>query len=105
MPQLLPFRGLRPDPGVVGPMDDFVCPPYDVITEQQRLELLQRSPYNVVRVELPAGEYDNAAALLSHWSSTGALVREGSPVLYGYRMTSRAENGRSRQTIGAVGAL
>ena len=93
MPQLLPFRGLRPDPGVVGPLDDFVCPPYDVISEAQRLELLQRSPYNVVRVELPAGEYGKASALLSLWSSTGALLREGSPALYGYRMTSPADSG------------
>ena len=30
-----------------------VCPPYDVITDKQRQVLLDRSPHNIVRVELP----------------------------------------------------
>ena len=105
MPQLLPFAGLRPATAVVGPLDDVVCPPYDVITEAQRNALLQRSPYNLVRVELPAGRYQEAAILLRQWASTGALVREDARVLYGYRMSYPAPDGRTRHTLGVVGAL
>jgi uncharacterized protein (DUF1015 family) len=105
MPQLLPFAGLRPDPGVVGSLDDVVCPPYDVINEQHRLELLGRSPYNVVRIELPAGRYQQAAALLAEWKSSGVLTREDSPALYGYRMSYRAPTGERRCTVGVIGAL
>lgn len=105
MPQLLAFRGLRPDPGVVGPLDDVVCPPYDVITEEQRLALLRRSPYNVVRVELPDGEYEQAAALLWQWRDMEALAREGVPALYGYRMSRPVGGGQVRQTVGVMGAL
>jgi uncharacterized protein (DUF1015 family) len=105
MPQLLPFRGLRPDPSVVGPLDGVVCPPYDVISDEERLALLDRSPYNVVRIELPDGQYDGAAALLAEWRSSGALARESTPVLYGYRMRVPAEDGPGRATLGLIGAL
>jgi uncharacterized protein (DUF1015 family) len=105
MPQLLPFRGLRPDPSIVGPLDDVVCPPYDVITDEQRLGLLERSEYNVVRVELPAGQYQQAASLLAEWRSSGALAREGAPALYGYRMTIPHAGGSDRCTLGVIGAL
>jgi uncharacterized protein (DUF1015 family) len=105
MPKLLPFRGLRPDTAVVGRLDDVVCPPYDVITDQQRLALVERSPYNVVRIELPAGDYQQAAALLRQWRSSGALAREPVPVLYGYRMTVPSDAGVDRHTVGVMGAL
>ena len=101
----MPFTGLRPDQSVVGPLDDVVCPPYDVITEDHRLRLLRRSPYNIVRVELPAGQYDQAAALLATWKSTGVLAREKSPTLYGYQMTYPGPDGRPRETRGVLGAL
>jgi uncharacterized protein (DUF1015 family) len=105
MPKLLPFRGLRPDTAVVGRLDDVVCPPYDVITDQQRLALVQRSPYNMVRIELPGGEYQQAAALLSQWRSSGALARDPVPVLYGYQMTVPNDGGIDRRTVGVMGAL
>jgi uncharacterized protein (DUF1015 family) len=105
MPQLLAFSGLRPDPAVTGPLDEVVCPPYDVITEEQRAELLARSPFNVVRVELPNGRYAEAAKLFEEWKTSGVLARETVPALYGYRMSSRAPGGETRQTSGVMGAL
>jgi len=105
MPQLLPFAGLRPDPAVTGPLDDVVCPPYDVISEHERLALLERSPFNLVRVELPEGRYGDAARLLQQWVATGALRREAAPALYGYRMTYKAPDGKQRCTLGVLGAL
>lgn len=105
MPPLLPFRGLRPDPAITGPLSDVVCPPYDVISQSQRAELLARSPYNVVRVELPAGDYAGAASALEEWKREGALVREARPALYGYRMSYRDQQGQPRETLGVMGAL
>ena len=104
MPRLLPFRGLRPNPAVA-PLADVVCPPYDVINEQQRAELVARSPYNLVRIELPAGDYRGAAALLAQWKASGALRREAAPALYGYRMTHRDAGGGQHETLGVMGAL
>jgi len=105
MPQLLPFSGLRPGLAVVGSVDVVICPPYDIITEEQRAVLLARSPYNVVRVELPNGQYGEAARLLQGWQMSRALVREDKPALYGYRMSYVAPNGEARQTLGVMGAL
>ncbi len=105
MPQLLPFAGLRPGVPVVGSVDVVICPPYDIISEGQRLALLARSPYNVVRVELPNGQYAEAARLLQGWQASRALVREHKPALYGYRMSYVAPNGEPRHTLGVIGAL
>jgi uncharacterized protein (DUF1015 family) len=105
MPQLLPFAGLRPDPAIVGPLHNVVCPPYDVISDQERAALMTRSPYNVVRVELPNGRYKEAAQLLGKWSASGALKREAEPALYGYRMTYPAPDGTEAHTLGVLGAL
>jgi uncharacterized protein (DUF1015 family) len=105
MPQLLPFAGLRPGLAVVGSVDVVICPPYDIITEDQRVALLARSPYNVVRVELPDGQYAEAARLLQNWQISRALVREDRPALYGYRMSYVAPNGEPRHTLGVIGAL
>jgi uncharacterized protein (DUF1015 family) len=105
MPELLPFAGLRPVPSVTGPLDDVVCPPYDVITEEQRQVLLGRSPHNIVRVELPDGDYAGAAELLEQWRASGALAGDDAPALYGYRMTYRSPDGQTRHTLGVIGAL
>ena len=101
MPELLPFAGLRPVPSVAGRLDDVVCPPYDVITEEQRQDLLGRSPHNIVRVELPNGDYTGAAELLRQWRTNGALADESAPALYGYRMTYRSPDGQDRATLWA----
>ena len=105
MPQLLPFAGLRPGVPVVGSVDVVICPPYDIVTEGQRVALLARSPYNVVRVELPNGHYAEAARLLQGWQASRALVREHKPALYGYRMSYMAPSGEPRHTLGVIGAL
>lgn len=105
MPELAPFTGLRPQPAVTGPLEDVICPPYDVISEAQRAELVARSPYNVVRVELPNGDYRGAAQLLAGWEQEGALAREPSPALYGYAMSYDGPSGARHRTVGVIGAL
>ncbi len=105
MPPLLPFRGFRPDPSVTGPLDDVVCPPYDVVSDEQRVELATKSPYNFVRVEVPAGDYAAAAALFGTWKAARAWRQEGAPALYGYRMQYHTSTGQARETVGVMGAL
>ena len=61
-----PFRALRYDEAVAGPLETLVAPPYDVITDEQREELQARSPYNVVRLTLPDSE-EEAARALDDW--------------------------------------
>src|SRR5882672_2648093 len=74
MPTVKPFRALRYDSAVVGPLDALVAPPYDVISEEERSTYLSRSPYNVVHLTLPDSEED-AGRDLAHWRANGVLAR------------------------------
>lgn len=110
MPRFLPFTGLRYSRSHVPSLDDVVCPPYDVISEQERVALEARSPYNIVRLELPhddggGDKYERAATLLDGWRDGGVLHRDASPRFYGYRMRFTDPSGAARQTVGVVGAL
>lgn len=105
MPELLPFAGLRFRTDVAGPLSQLTCPPYDVIAPTQRGQLLERSPYNVVRVELPDGDYAGAAGALAEWQDRSVLERDSAEALYGYRMTYLSGTGERRSTLGVVGAL
>jgi uncharacterized protein (DUF1015 family) len=95
VPVLRPFRALRFDRSNVGDLAAVVAPPYDVISPQQRAELIARSPANVVRLDLPAEErgdepddrYRRAARTLAGWRSDGTLRKDGHPSIYVYEQT------------------
>src|SRR5918999_1249008 len=78
MADLQPLRTLRYEPAAVASLADVIAPPYDVIDDAMRAELAARSPYNVVRIDLPKS-YDEAAATLREWRSNGVLVQEDEP--------------------------
>jgi uncharacterized protein (DUF1015 family) len=94
----------------VASLDDVVCPPYDVISDAERLALEARSPSNIVRLELPHDDgggdrYQRAAGLLDAWRDGGILRRDPEPAFYGYRMSYRDPAGHASQTLGILGAL
>ena len=89
MAEVLPLRALRYELDAVGSLQDVVAPPYDVIDTAMRAELLARSPYNAVAIDLPKpyGEtgpqaegdgdpYAGAAKSIEAWKQAGALVQE-----------------------------
>ena len=87
----VPPRVRAPDdearhPGRVADVSDLVCPPYDVIGEEQRAALLDRDTRNAVRVELSAAPdpYAAAAAALEAWRSDGTLQLGARPSVYYY---------------------
>ncbi len=71
--------------------------------------MVERSPYNIVRLELPAGDtpdpYSAAAELLDGWRDGGVLQRDRTPSFYGYRMSYTDDSGQARSTMGVIGAL
>ncbi len=109
MPRVAPFAGLHysmgrfggatvPDrvrladdadtpPTRLADITDLVCPPYDVITDAQREELLARHDRNAVRLEFSAEPDPHAAAAqaLSAWSADGTLEHRDEPAAYYYR--------------------
>ena len=68
-----PFRALRYDTKVAGPLDELVAPPYDVISDEQRRIYLSRSRYNVVHLTLPDSEEQAAGDFVS-WRDSGVLA-------------------------------
>src|SRR5262245_24886068 len=88
MAEILPFAGLRYDLSRIDDAARVLAPPYDVISEGERLDLEARHPHNVVRLELPRGEgdarYAAAAKLLDAWLAEGIIRRDGAPAFYAY---------------------
>jgi uncharacterized protein (DUF1015 family) len=97
MAQIEPLEALRYEPSVAGPLQDLVAPPYDVIDEAQRAELAARSPYNVVRIDLPQGPdpYQAAADELRRWRDEGAVVRDDEPAVWALAQDYTGPDGRS----------
>ncbi len=85
MAEIEPLQALHYDLGKTGGLQDVVAPPYDVIDQSQRAELEGRSPYNVVRIDLPQGNgdaYEHAARQLRDWRADGAIVQDEDPALW-----------------------
>jgi uncharacterized protein (DUF1015 family) len=99
-----PFRALRYDPAVGGPLASLVAPPYDVIEPAQREQLLHRSVYNVVHLTLPDSEED-AATSLAEWRERGVLVRERDPACWWLAQEYVGPDGVARRREGLVAAL
>jgi uncharacterized protein (DUF1015 family) len=99
-----PFRALRYDPAVGGPLESLVAPPYDVIDEAHREELLGRSPYNIVHLTLPDSE-EEAAASLADWQERGVLVCDPEPACWWLAQDYVGPDGIARRREGFVAAL
>lgn len=97
MAHVQPLRALHYDLATVGALDRVAAPPYDVIDPQQRAALAARSPYNVVRVDLPEGDdpYAEAARILESWQADGAVVRDDEPALWTLSQEYSGPDGRA----------
>ncbi len=87
MAQIKAFKGLRFNTTTAGDIKSLCCPPYDIISEEQRLGFLKANENNIIRLELPKeGEnpYTTAAQVLKFWEDKGILIREEKPALYVY---------------------
>lgn len=85
MPELKPLRALHYNLERTGGLQPVIAPPYDVINERQREELEERSPYNVVRIDLPRGNgdpYENAARELAAWKREDIIVRDPNEAIW-----------------------
>lgn len=88
MAEIRPFRALRFTPEA-GDMRELVCPPYDIISESQRLSYLKRNPHNIIRLELPrdgADPYAEAGRILREWMEQGILRQDDQPAFYCYEI-------------------
>ena len=90
MADIQPFHGILYNTQRVNP-SDVLTQPYDKITPELRECYLQRSPYNLVRIELgkekpgdseQRNKYTRAHDLYQSWRTDGILRRAEQPALY-----------------------
>ncbi len=115
MAEVLPLNALHYDLNTVGSLQDVVAPPYDVIDTTMRAELLARSPYNAVAVDLPkpygetgpqsAGEsdpYAGAAQAIEEWKRAGALAEDAEPAIWAMEQDYTGPDGSSHTRHGIL---
>src|SRR5205085_9705399 len=108
MAELLPFRAVRYALSRAGSADWLVAPPYGVISGSDRSALEAKSPFNIVRVDLPQGnreeKYRNAARELRRWIEEGILRRDRAPAFYRYQQIFSLA-GREHTRKGFIGRI
>jgi len=86
-----PFCGLRYNLQRVPDPSSTITPPYDVISNEERLAYYRKNPFNIIRLEYGEeqpgdsannNKYTRAAATLNAWQKEGVLVHEERPALY-----------------------
>src|ERR1035437_7256685 len=103
MAEIEPFRALHDNRAETGGLRNVVATPYDAIDAEQRLALEARSPYNVVRIDLPQGgedRYQLAADQLRAWRAAGAVVEDEQPALWALVQDYTGPDGRPRTRRG-----
>ncbi len=98
MAEVLPLQALHYDLEKVGSLGDVVAPPYDVIDDEQREQLVARSPHNVVELDLPrdpggGDPYEHSASLLTDWTEEGILTRDTDPQIWALEQDYTAPDG------------
>lgn len=104
--ELRPFRAVRPSADGER-LSRLLSPPYDVINDAARAELLRADSENAVRLVLPVSPaggdpYDSAASQLEQAVASGLYRVDPEPAIYVYEM-STADGATTRGLIGAVG--
>lgn len=86
MALIKPFKALR-FTDKAGDISALCCPPYDIISDDERRAYLSENEFNIIRLELPReGEdpYAEAAGVLRGWLKDGVLATDEQPAYYIY---------------------
>jgi len=111
MAKIVPFRGIRYNPGRVQDVARVMAPPYDVISPSLQDELYLRHENNIVKLILgktQAGDsehdsrYTRAARDFQQWQDNGILVRDQEPSIYLYDQEYATGDGQTLVRHGIV---
>lgn len=100
MAQIKPLNAIHYDTTRVD-LDDVTTPPYDIINPEAQERYYERSPFNVIRLDLGRtlasdtpddNRYTRANADFTRWLQEGVLVRDDLPGLYIYRQKFTLNN-------------
>lgn len=85
MAEIRPLRAWRYNAELSKNIGTFVCPPFDVVSEEQK-QALYRQALNSIHISVPQGKHPekHAATLLEKWKKEGILMQETQPGIYVY---------------------
>jgi uncharacterized protein (DUF1015 family) len=101
MAEVRPLNALHYNLAAVPSLADVVAPPYDVIDPARRAELVARSPFNVVEIDLPQAPegrdpYEHADETLEEWTLQGILSADREPALWALTQDYAGPDGSHR---------
>ncbi|MCC6487310.1 MAG: DUF1015 domain-containing protein [Candidatus Hydrogenedentes bacterium] len=101
MAEVRGFRGFRYNAAKVGSFDKVVTPPFDVISPEERAELIQRSPYNYARIIRPderegLTKYEAAAGDFSAWLHDDVFLQDAEESFYLLEQKFRSLDGTAQ---------
>jgi uncharacterized protein (DUF1015 family) len=114
MAELVPFRAVRYAATRGRALGQLLAPPYDLVSQEQRDELLRRNPENIIHLTLgedrpgdgpTTNKYQRAAEFWTSWLARGVLARDPTPALYPLEQTFFAPDGRTLRRLGFMAAV
>ena len=97
MVYISPLRGLIYNREKISSISKVVSPPYDVISEKRRKDLLSFSQNNIINLILPDGQgnlkYANASSMLQAWIDDQILIYDDSECFYGLEVCYKSSEG------------
>jgi uncharacterized protein (DUF1015 family) len=110
MAEVRPFRALHYNLAAIPSLDAVTAPPYDVIDAEQRAELVARSSFNVVEIDLPQAPaefdpYEHATSTLESWTLEGILAADRKPALWALTQDYAAPDGTTQTRHGILAAV
>ena len=94
MAEIKAFKGLRYTEKA-GKISSLACPPYDIISNEQRQDFINKNEHNIIRLELPKPvedkredfkPYEVAGEIFDKWLDEKFLERDEKPSIYVYEM-------------------
>lgn len=114
MAEIVPFRAVRYASTRGRALGQLLAPPYDLVSQEQRDELLRRSPHNIIHLTLgeervgdgPAeNKYLRAAQAWTSWLAEGILRRDPTSAFYPLEQSYWAPDGRNLRRRGFMAAV
>ncbi|MFO7760608.1 MAG: DUF1015 domain-containing protein [Thermodesulfobacteriota bacterium] len=102
MANIRPFQAIRFNKEKIGRMENVVSPPYDVIDEKDMKDMIKKSPYNIVQLDLtkhmgeesPEERYGRSRKFFQQWQKEGVLIQDEKPGIYLYYTHYNLPSGR-----------
>lgn len=110
-PVILPFRAIRYNLKKIPSLSEVIAPPYDVISPEQQDALYDKSPHNIVRLDLRRGtdfsgtqdHYSEVARDFEEWITNDILTRDDQAAVYVYEQDFTAPDGTRHTRRGFYG--